>query len=248
MISQFLAKLRRFDSLSEEDLSVLESAAVKVRRLASHESVVREGDVPRSVHFLLSGYTCRYKVLSDGRRQITALLVPGDSCDLNGFLLNRMDHGIATLSVCALAQISRDAMVELTEKRPRLTRALWWSTLVDDAILREWLGNIGRRTASQRIAHLFCELLVRLQAVGLAQDNAFEFPMTQAELADTTGLSTVHVNRTLQELRAAGVITLRGKMLTINDVEALEATAGFDPFYLHLGTPASSEPRRRARM
>jgi CRP-like cAMP-binding protein len=145
-----------------------------------------------------------------------------------------MDHGVLTLTNCTLAQMPREAVIEITEKHPRLARALWWTTLVDEAILREWVGNIGRRTASQRIAHLFCEFLVRLQAIGLAEGGAYEFPLTQAELADATGLSTVHVNRTLQELRAAGLITLKGRLLTIRDAERLKALAGFDPGYLHL--------------
>ena len=117
-----------------------------------------------------------------------------------------------------------------------------WSTLVDEAILREWVGNIGRRTASQRIAHLLCELLVRLKAVGLAEDDVYEFPLTQAELADAAGLSTVHVNRTLQELRAAGLITLKSRLLTIRDVERLKALAGFDPAYLHLAPDRKDAP------
>lgn len=241
MIAPLIAKLRHFDPLEDDDRALLLRAAGKVRRLGAHESIVREGDVPRVVHFLVSGYTCRYKLLTDGRRQITALLVPGDTCDLHGFLLARMDHGVITLSSCTVVQIARETLLELTETRPRIARALWWSTLVDEAILREWLGNIGRRTASQRIAHLFCELLTRLQVVGLAQDNSYDFPLTQAELADIAGLSTVHVNRTLQELRAAGLITLRGKTLSVIDFERLQAVAGFDPSYLHLA------PERRLR-
>jgi CRP-like cAMP-binding protein len=145
-----------------------------------------------------------------------------------------MDHGVLTLTNCTVAQIPREALLEMTEKHPRIVRALWWTTIVDEAIVREWVANVGRRTASQRIAHLFCELLTRLKAVGLAEDDPFEFPLTQAELADATGLSTVHVNRTLQELRASGLITLKGRLLAIHDAERLKALAGFDPIYLHL--------------
>jgi CRP-like cAMP-binding protein len=233
-IGPLAAKLRRFDELGDEDIRVLARAVSKTRQLGPQESVVREGETPQTVHLLLSGHTCRYKVLSDGRRQITAVLVPGDTCDLHGFLLRRMDHGVLTLTNCTLAQMPREAVLEITDKHPRIARALWWSTLVDEAILREWVGNIGRRTASQRIAHLFCELLARLDAVGLAEDGSYEFPLTQAELADATGLSTVHVNRTLQELRATGLITLKGRMLAIRDAERLKTLAGFDPTYLHL--------------
>jgi CRP-like cAMP-binding protein len=234
-IGPLVAKLRRFQDVGDEDVHVLARVASTVRRLGAQEDIVREGETPQSVHVLLSGHTCRYKVLSDGRRQITAVLVPGDACDLHGFLLRRMDHGVLTLTTCTLAEMPREAILEITETHPRLARALWWTTLVDEAILREWVGNIGRRTASQRIAHLFCELLARLKAVGLAEDDSYEFPLTQAELGDATGLSTVHVNRTLQELRGAGLIRLKGRLLTVRDAERLKALAGFDPAYLHLG-------------
>jgi len=176
----------------------------------------------------------RYKLLPDGGRQIMAYLVPGDFCDLHVSILGEMDHGIGALSACEVAYISRRTVEDLTTNRPAITRALWWATLVDEGTLREWLVNMGRRPADQQMAHLFCELLVRLQSVGLATQTSYEFPLTQAELADTLGVSDVHVNRMLQQLRADGLITLQGKRLTIPDVERLHEFAGFDPNYLHL--------------
>ena len=173
------------------------------------------------------------QVLADGKRQIMAYLVPGDFCDLHVFILKEMDHSIATLSRCSVVKIPRQRILELTE-RPAIARAFWWAALVDEATLREWLVNIGARPAEQRVAHLLCELLVRLRVVGLADGGRYELPLTQKELGDTTGLSNVHVNRVLRRLRGEGLITFKDKHLVILDVERLKAFSGFTPNYLHL--------------
>lgn len=163
-----------------------------------------------------------------------AFLVPGDFCDLNVFILDQMDHSIGTISTCQVVDIPRQAIEDITANHPRITRALWWCNLVDEAVLREWLVNLGGRQADERIAHLLCELLVRLGAVGCATDISYEFPFTQTDIADTMGLSSVHVNRTYRELRGAGLITLKHRTLTIHDVEQLKSYCGFNPNYLHL--------------
>jgi CRP-like cAMP-binding protein len=196
------------------------------------------------VRLILEGFACRYKLLADGRRQIMAYLVPGDFCDLHVFILKAMDHTIATLSPCRVVDIPRERILELTE-RSALARALWWATLVDEATLREWLVNIGARSAEERIAHLLCELLLRLRVVGLADGAEYELPITQAELADTMGLSSVHVNRVLQRLRGDGLITLKSKHLVILDVERLNAFGGFTPNYLYLAAPNGLAERSR---
>ncbi len=147
---------------------------------------------------MLEGFAYRYKLLPDGKRSIFAYLVPGDFCDLNIFILKAMDHSIATLSACTMVDIPRPRILELLE-RPAIARALWWATLVDEATLREWLVNMGRRDAETSIAHLFCEMHLRLKSIGLADGGEFRLPITQNELADTVGLSAVHVNRSLQK-------------------------------------------------
>jgi CRP-like cAMP-binding protein len=234
MESPLVRKLEHGAVLSDEDKRTLMEAIRDVRAVGSHRDLIGEGDRPEDVHVILEGFACRYKMLSDGQRQIMALLVPGDFCDLHVAILGEMDHAIGTLSPCKVAHIPRAAIEELTAKHPAINRALWWATLVDEGTLREWLLNIGRRPADKQIAHLFCELLLRLRTVGLASEDSFDFPVTQDELADTLGLSAVHVNRTLQHLREQGLITLAGKRLTIPDVERLEAFADFNPNYLHL--------------
>lgn len=183
----------------------------------------------------MEGFACRYKLLPDGRRQIMAFLVPGDFCDLHVAILGEMDHSIGTSWGCTVVDIPRSTVDDLTANHPRITRALWWATLVDEATLREWLVNMGQRDADRQTAHLFCELLVRLQAVGRASADGFEFPITQEDLADTLGVTSVHVNRVLQEMRGKGLIEWKSKRLRIPDVERLKAFAGFDPKYLHLG-------------
>ena len=162
-----------------------------------------------------------------------AYLVPGDFCDQHVFILKTMDHSIATLSTCKVVNIPRSRILEMLEN-PRLARALWWATLVDEATLREWLVNIGARPAERRVAHLLCELLVRLGIVGLSTGDKYELPITQNELADTVGLSTVHVNRVLQRLRGLELITLKGKNLVILDAAKLIQFSGFNSNYLHL--------------
>jgi CRP-like cAMP-binding protein len=227
-------KLEHGAFLSPSDVKALERSVTLVKEIGAHEDIIKEGDRPELVHVVLEGFACRYKLLPDGSRQIIAWLAPGDFCDLHIAILGRMDHSIATLSASKLALIAPESVIGLTQVSPNLSRALWWASLVDEAILREWLVGMGRRSADRQIAHLFCELHARLKAVGLARENLLVMPVTQAELADTVGMSAVHVNRTIQHLRAEGLIRWRGKMLSILDVDGLRAFASFDPNYLHL--------------
>ncbi|WP_306461776.1 Crp/Fnr family transcriptional regulator [Salinarimonas soli] len=184
----------------------------------------------------------RYKLLANGNRPIMAYLIPGDLCDVHVSLLAQMDHSIATLSPCRIAYIPRERIDAIMNDHPRLARALWWATLVDEAILREWLVNHAHRPADQRLAHLLCEILLRSKAVGLTDDDSFELPITQDELGDTMGLSTVHVNRTIQHLRATGLITSQGRRVVVDDLERLMEFCGFNPNYLHQQSEAA---RRR---
>ena len=227
-------KLEVFAPLPEADKTLLDEVVREPRWIGQRLDLIAEGDAPTSVRLILEGFACRYKVLPDGKRQIMAYLVPGDFCDLHVFILKAMDHGIATLSPCKVVDITRRRVLELME-RPAIARAFWWAALVDEATLREWLVNIGSRPAEERIAHLLCELLLRLRTVGLTDGGKFELPITQAELGQTMGLSTVHVNRVLQRLRGDGMITLKGKNLVIVDEEKLKVFSGFNPNYLHLG-------------
>jgi CRP-like cAMP-binding protein len=238
MLEVLVRKLEHGAELSKADITALESAVASVKQIETHEDLIEEGDRPEFVHVVLEGFACRYKLLEDGGRQIMAWLVPGDFCDLHIAILGEMDHNIGTLSSSKIALIRPDAVIELTQTSASLSKALWWASLVDEAILREWLVGMGRRPADRQIAHLLCELLTRMQAVGRAPGNVLKMPVTQAQLADSVGLTTVHVNRTVMHLRELGLITWRDKALTIADVDGLQAFAGFDANYLHLNKRA----------
>ena len=226
-------KFSRSGPLTHADAALLDAVPVTVREVARDRDLVREGDHSPYCILLLEGFACRYRSMSDGRRQIVSFHISGDFLDLQGYLLDRLDHGIATLTPSRIGQIPHASLEELLDSKS-ITRRLWRETVVDGAIHREWLVNVGRRTAYQRVAHIFCELVTRLQAVGLARNGVCDLPLTQGELADATGLSTVHVNRVIQELRRDGLIALRGRMFTALDWEELKHAAEVDPKYLDL--------------
>jgi CRP-like cAMP-binding protein len=227
-------KLERYAKLSDVEKQWLDDAAARdVRDFGRREDIISEGDRPDDVHLLLQGWAGRYKTLEDGRRPIMAYLIPGDLCDVQVALLDEMDHSIGTLTPCKVAYIPRAAIDEMMQKSVRLSRALWWCTLVDEAVLREWLVTIGHRPGDKRLGHLFCEMLLRSQAVGLSDDDSFELPLTQEELGDTMGMSTVHLNRMLQELRSRKLVKTNGRRVEIHDLDRLMNFSGFNPNYLH---------------
>ncbi|MEA1834758.1 Crp/Fnr family transcriptional regulator [Methylobacterium durans] len=235
MPQHLIRKLEQFTRLSSEDKWALEDAASRKARLVDpHQDIISEGDNPQHVNLILEGWACRYKHLEDGRRQIISFFLPGDLCDPHVFVLREMDHSIGTLTPVRLAEISGDTILNLTDHHPRITKALWWEMLVSAAIQREWTVNIGQRMGVERLGHILCELFIRLRGVGLADGDSCLLPITQTDLGDATGLSNVHVNRVLQELRGAGLIVLRGKRLTIPDLEALQRVSLFNVNYLHL--------------
>lgn len=231
-----IVKLEHRDGLSPHEHQILEDATSSVETFAANTDIVREGDVADHSCLILEGWTVRAKTLADGRRQITAFHIPGDFVDLHSFLLKPMDHTITALTPCKMALTPHSALKKITEEHPHLTRMLWLSTLIDTAIHREWLVALGRLSAAGHLAHLLCELYLRLEVVGLAKDYKFDFPVTQTVLADALGLSTVHVNRVVQELRREGFVAWRGTHVTIKDWDALARLAEFDPTYLNMIT------------
>ncbi|MGN6850440.1 MAG: Crp/Fnr family transcriptional regulator [Sphingomicrobium sp.] len=227
-------KLQAFTRLSAEDVAALQRLTRNVRTVEARRDLLREGEVPVHVHLILRGWACRYKSLPDGKRQIVSLMVPGDLCDLNNYVLREMDHSVGAITLLRVSIISREEMEALSADHPRVAQALIWDELVEQATQREWLLNLGQRSAYARIAHLILELFLRLRTVGLTDGRSCDFPLTQNDLADATGLTAVHVNRMLQELRADGLIELERKRLFLPDIEALKAAAMFNPNYLHL--------------
>jgi CRP-like cAMP-binding protein len=212
--------------------------SIRQRRVRNRHDIVSDAEQSHEVHLITSGFAYRYKQLWNGSRQIMGFLIPGDFCDLRTWLLGRMDHSVSALGNCELAVIPHRHLFELVDQRPRLALSLWRETMLDAAISREWVINLGRRPADGRLAHLLCEIWYRLQGVGLARDHSYEFPVTQGELADALGLSIVHVNRTLQLLRAQGLISPQSNRITLLDWPRLQEVAEFDPAYLQVHTAA----------
>jgi CRP-like cAMP-binding protein len=228
-------KMEQFTRFSEEERRKLdELVSQRNKAFGPGEDILREGDHSPDCHVILSGLACRYKILPNGGRQIMAFLIPGDLCDAEIFILKEMDHCVGAMTPTTSALVSGEKMKEMLRSAGSLAEALWWGTLTDLGVLRERIVDHGRRDAHERVAHLLYELLVRYRMVGEANDDAFEFAITQADLADATGITPVHVNRILQRLREDRLITLTGKVLTILDPPRLKQLAGFNANYLHL--------------
>ena len=234
LLDPFFRKIQLRDELGPEEKRAIAAAGGEFLRFAPGEDLVTEGDRPSRSMLVTTGFTCRYRQLADGQRQLTAIHIPGDFVDLHSFLLKEMDHSVGALSHCTVLTFPHPGLVKVTEQYPHLTRLLWLLTLLDAAIHREWLVGMGRFSAAQRAARLLCETYVRLKAIGIAQDNRFIFPITQAALADALGISTVHVNRVIQDLRQDGMIRWEGGSVHILDWKRLSDFAEFDDRYLHL--------------
>ena len=234
MITVHLKKLKRRTEISSEEERAIRSVVAEVRQVRADELVVQSGMELNASLILLDGWLARSKDLPGGERQVTELHIAGDFPDLHGFTLKRLDDDITALSDCRLAVVPHERIREIIEKFPRLGRIYWFSTNMDAAIQRELALSLGQRSAISRMAHLFCELYVRLDVVGRTRDNGYEFPLTQRELSECLGLTVVHANRTLQELRRRGLVELENRHLRISDRRGLEGIAEFDPSYLYL--------------
>jgi CRP-like cAMP-binding protein len=233
---RLLAKLGSIADLTEDQEAAIRNLPARVRRLRAHEDIVMDGDRPTECCLLLEGFACRYKLLPDARRQILSFHIPGDIPDVQSLHLKRMDHSLAVLLPSRIALIPHASLRKLTHEHPALADIFWRDTLIDAAVFREWMVGMGRRSALARIAHLFCELIVRLRAVHLVRKDSITLRLTQAELGDALGLSTVHVNRVLQRLRGDGIIELHTGLLRVLDWPALMDIGEFSPDYLHLET------------
>ena len=234
MIDYHLKKLRQRDEISAEEEAAIRSAIGDIRDVPADMEFIKRGKDLNCSTLLLSGWMARAKQLSDGQRQISEVHVPGDFLDLHSFTLKKLDHDVVTLTPCRVALVPHDNLRDITERLPHLTRVYWFATNLDASMYREWTVSLGRRSAIERMAHLFCELLVRLEIVGLADGNSYDCPLNQHELSECLGLTPVHVNRTLQELRRRGLIVVEARRVTILDRGELEQLAEFDRGYLYL--------------
>jgi CRP-like cAMP-binding protein len=233
MSNRFIQKLSGFASLSAGDIAALAAATATPRHFGAKHDLIREGDRPGPVFVMLEGWACRYKILPNGSRQILAYLMPGDSCDLHIGLLAEMDHSIQTITPAVVATIERTEMDAIMERQPGVGRAMYVGQLIDEGTMRAWITSMGRRASIERAAHLMCELYLRARNIGLTLEPRLALPLSQTMLADSLGMTPVHLNRVLKELRDSGVMTLQRGSLIIEDPVGLIRIAGFDENYLH---------------
>jgi len=234
MIEAHLKKLRARDDISAQEEEAVRGLVKEVIEVNQDRTVVRHGEALQHSLLLLSGWLGRAKDLPTGQRQLAELHVAGDFADLHGYTLKRLDHDVISLSPCRIAIVPHQRLTEITERFPHLARVFWLMTNIDASIQREWTLSLGQRAAISRMAQLFCELNARLEIVGLSTGNCYDLPLTQVELGECLGLTSVHVNRTLQELRRRELVEFQGGRLAIRDLEALKAVGHFDPAYLYL--------------
>lgn len=233
MTNPFVRKLSSLVDFTASDVAALDVATAHPRRYAARQDLIREGDETGPMFVVLEGWLCRYKILPSGTRQIMAFLMPGDACDLHIKLLAEMDHGIQAVSPTLVATVSRDEMHTMMTDHPNIARAMYTAQLIDEGVMRAWIVSMGRRSSIERLAHLMCELYLRGRNIGLAHDGTFTLPLSQLILADALGMTPVHVNRVLKELRLSGAMTIKRGSITIADPRGLAQIAGFDENYLH---------------
>lgn len=234
MANRFIDKLRGFSSLLPHEVKALVEATANPRMMARRSDLIREGDRPGPVFVVLEGWACRYKILPNGTRQVLAFLMPGDSCDLHVGLLGEMDHSIQAITPALVATIDREDMDDILDRYRGVAKAMYLSQLIDEGTMRAWITSMGRRSSVERVAHLMCELYLRARNIGLiGHKEKLALPLSQALLADSLGMTTVHLNRVLKILRDNGAMTISRGMLNIEDPERLINIAGFDENYLH---------------
>lgn len=234
MSNRFVTKLSELAEMTPRDIAALEAATARSRKYLPRQDLIREGDPPGPVFVVLEGWACRYKILPSGTRQIIAFLMPGDACDLHIAMLAEMDHGIQAISPAKVATIARAEMEALMADHPNVARAMYTAQLIDEGIMRAWIVSMGRRSSIERVAHLMCELYLRARNIGLTGEGVpFALPLSQLILADALGMTAVHINRVLKQLRLSGAMALSRGSLDILDPTKLVQIAGFDENYLH---------------
>ena len=243
---RLLRKLESMAPLTAEERQAVLDLPMVVRCYTRGQDMRRDGDRPQECCLLLEGFTNQHKLLPDGRRQITAFHVPGDMPDLQSLYVPTMDHAMAAMMPTRAAFIPHRSLRNLLDRYPGLLHAFWRGTLIDAAIARTWITGLGQRSALERMAHLICEMLLRFEAVGLTWGRSFRLPVVQVELGDTLGLSTVHVNRVLQDMRRSGLLTWTGRLVTVLAWKELQAAGRFDAAYLCQDHANPDEPRRAA--
>ena len=242
-----LARYERRVNLTSDERDALRALPFELCTYARHAYMVREGERAITSKLIVDGIAYRHKVTVEGSRQILSLHIVGDFIDLEGSMLPRADHNVQALTTCIMAEVPRDAVLALIERHPGVARAMWLDTLIDASVYREWVVNVGRRDARQAMCHFLCEFGRRVEAAGIADWNHYELPMTQEQLADTLGITPVHVNRVLRELSDEGVVIRHKSFVEVPDWPRLRKIGGFNDLYLHLELMAAAASPRDGR-
>ncbi len=233
LLTPLIGRWTKRTSLSQDDVDAIKALNFRLKSFSRDSYLVKEGREAQDCSLLIKGFAYRQKLVRDGARQIISIHIPGEFVDLQNCLLSVADHNVQSLNNVEAALVSKTELMNLAMRHPEIGKAMWMDTLIDSSIFREWVVNVGRRDARTRIAHLLCELALRMDSAGLSRDGSYEFPLTQEQLADATGLTAVHTNRVLQSLRKDGLIELSSQSLTVPDWTALRDVAEFDERYLH---------------
>ena len=234
MIGPLMRKMQQLGPIPEDERQRLgDLMSGERQRYEPGQDLARHGERPSDCKLITEGFVCRYKALGNGQRQIVSFHIPGDIVDLSSLMLGRMDHAVGAVTPVEAVAIPHATLRGWTERHPLLAQMLWRDTLIDAAVFREWVVNVGRRSALQRVAHLMCELVTRLRAAGLARGPSCELPLSCFDLSDATGLSAVHVNRTLQRLSLERLVEMRDQAMVVLNGDGLKRVADFDPAYLH---------------
>jgi CRP-like cAMP-binding protein len=233
-IAALVKRLSIVAGLTQDGAEAIRRLPMNVRHVSAQTYVVRDGEASSQCCVIIEGFAFRSKTTSNGRRQILSIHIAGDLPDLQSLHLPLMDHDLVALTDCTMGFIPHNALRALNRQRPQIGEMLWRESLVDSSLFRDALVNLGQRPALARLAHLLLELRKRLEIVGHVQNGQFQLPLTQEELADTLGLSGVHVNRVLRQLRELNLVEMHRHTVRIPDLRRLEELADFDPSYLHL--------------
>ncbi|EQB12717.1 Crp/Fnr family transcriptional regulator [Sphingobium lactosutens] len=232
-LQPFVRKLSERSHLSEDERHILLDLDGQKAEFAPHRDIVRPGELTDFCCLIVSGMAARFGQLPDGTRQITAVYIPGDMCDLYSLMLPKVEWALQALSSrLVILKVPHRKMLEIVRAYPGIAEACWRDCVADASILSQWVVNIGRRDALTRTAHLFCELGLRMETAGLGSRTAFELPVIQSQLADALGMTPVHMNRIMRALRQQELLTVRGREVQVRDWNALARAAGFEPGYL----------------
>jgi len=229
---RFINRLNSLTPLDEVAVVALTAAISQTEAIPARHDLVREGDRPGPVLVVVEGWACRYKILPSGTRQMLAFILPGDSCDLHIDFFAQMDHNIQTITPCVVAKIERQSIEDIFDEHPSVLKAMYVSQIIEEAALRAWITSIGRRSSIERVAHLLCELFLRARNIGVGSDQELVLPLSQIILADALGMTPVHINRVLKQLRLAGAVAIARSSLVITSPPILAQVAGFDENYL----------------